>query len=48
MYITQVLGEDNTAVTHCGGVQYSAIDEHDTVRGRDWHAKCERGIHLQQ
>jgi len=38
MYIIKVLGEDNTADAHCEVVQYSAIEEHDTVRGRDWHA----------
>jgi len=37
MYIIKVLSQDNTADTHCGGVQYSAIEEHDTVRGRHWH-----------
>jgi len=35
MYIIKVLGEDKTADTYCGGVWYSVIEEHDTVRGRD-------------
>jgi len=39
MYIIKVLGEDNTAETHCGGIKYRAIEEHDTVQGRDWHAE---------
>jgi len=35
MYIIKVLGEDNTADAHGEVVQYSAIEEHDTVRVRD-------------
>jgi len=34
MYIIKVLSESNTAE----GVQYGAIEEHNTVRGKDWHA----------
>jgi len=38
---------DKTAETRCRGLQYSVIEEHDIVRGRDLYATV-RVIQLQQ